>query len=86
MSEANEVLVDVRTPAEYAEAHAEGAINIPVQELPRRMGELQRSRPVVVYCRSGARSAAAATMLRSAGYAVEDCSTLMGAKMRRRRH
>ncbi len=86
MSPTNEVLLDVRTPAEFAEAHAEGAINIPVQELPRRIAELDRSRRVVVYCRSGARSAAAATMLRSAGYTVEDCSTLSGARLRGRRH
>ena len=80
MIKADEVLVDVRTPLEFAEAHADGAINIPVHELPMRLHELGRGKRVVVYCRSGARSASAAVMLRSAGYAVEDCSTLAGAR------
>lgn len=78
----NETLLDVRTPAEFAEAHAEGAINIPLQELPVRMNELRNDKQIIVYCRSGARSAVATTMLRSAGYSVEDCSTLAEAIMR----
>ncbi len=62
-------LVDVRTPGEFAAGHIAGAVNIPVQELERRMGELEgKDRPIVVYCRSGARSQNAARMLRGAGY------------------
>ncbi|MBI5512663.1 MAG: rhodanese-like domain-containing protein [Deltaproteobacteria bacterium] len=62
-------LVDVRTPAEFAAGHLEGAANIPLQELDARIAEVgDRARPVVVYCRSGTRSAAAARMLRGAGY------------------
>lgn len=64
-------LVDVRTPQEFATDHIPGAINIPVQDLERRMTELAgKERPVVVYCRSGRRSASAARMLESAGYAA----------------
>lgn len=64
-------LVDVRTREEFADGHIAGAINIPVQELEQRMGELQsKEQPIVVYCRSGARSARAAGMLRGAGYSV----------------
>lgn len=68
--EAGARLVDVRTPAEFANGHLPGAINIPVQELERRMGELERKeQPVVLYCRSGHRSGRAARMLKSNGYA-----------------
>jgi phage shock protein E len=64
-------LVDVRAPAEFAAGHLPGAINIPVQELDARVGEL---RPVdaalVVYCRSGHRSGNAARLLKQAGFAA----------------
>ncbi|RMG95386.1 MAG: rhodanese-like domain-containing protein [Deltaproteobacteria bacterium] len=63
------LLVDVRTPAEFAAGHVEGAKNIPVQELPQRLRELgDPSRPVVLYCRSGARSASAARLLAQHGF------------------
>jgi rhodanese-related sulfurtransferase len=67
---AGATVLDVRTPAEYADGHVQGAVNIPVQELGQRMAELgEKSRPVVLYCRSGMRSATAAGMLRVAGFA-----------------
>ena len=63
------LLVDVRTPAEFAAGHATGAVNIPVQELPQRLRELgDPERPIVLYCRSGARSASAARLLESKGF------------------
>jgi rhodanese-related sulfurtransferase len=63
-------LVDVRSPEEFADGHIDGAVNIPVHELDRRMAELgAKDTTVIVYCRSGARSAHAARMLKSAGYA-----------------
>ena len=62
-------LVDVRTPNEFNNGHIPGAVNIPVQELESRMGELQsKNQPIVLYCRSGVRSSRAASMLKSAGY------------------
>ena len=62
-------LVDVRTAEEYAGGHVEGAINIPVAQVASRLAEIgPPTTPVVVYCRSGARSAAAAQTLRAAGY------------------
>ncbi len=67
--EAGALLLDVRSPEEYAEGHIEGAVNIPVDDLPRRMAELPAGRPIVVYCRSGMRSARAAEALRAAGRA-----------------
>ncbi len=73
LCQAGAVLIDVRTPEEFREGHVEGAINIPVAELPSRMCEVgDPARHVVVYCKSGGRSARAAGMLRQAGYQVED--------------
>ena len=69
-------LVDVRTPEEFASGHAEGARNIPVDEVGARLAELPRDKPVVVYCASGARSAQAAATLARAGYTVRDMGTL----------
>jgi len=64
-------LVDVRTPEEFAAGHVPGAVNIPVQELDRRMGELEsRDQPVVLYCASGVRSGRAARILKDAGYST----------------
>lgn len=66
------ILLDVRTRNEFAGGHIEGAVNIPVQELAQRQGELPAGRDVVVYCRSGNRSGQAATMLRKSGRKVID--------------
>ena len=71
-------LVDVRTAEEFAAGHIEGAVNIPVQELERRMNELKPlERPLVLYCRSGNRSGRAASMLKKAGHtAVHDLGAI----------
>ena len=62
-------LVDVRSPGEFAGGHVDGATNIPVQVLSGRLEELgERTRPVVLYCASGVRSASAARTLKSAGF------------------
>jgi rhodanese-related sulfurtransferase len=67
------LLLDVRTPAEFASGHVDGALNIPVQELGARVSEVgPKDRAVVVYCRSGGRSCAAAGLLKNAGYDVLD--------------
>jgi rhodanese-related sulfurtransferase len=67
------LLLDVRTPAEYAAGHVDGAVNIPVQVLGQRLGDVgAKDRPVVVYCQSGGRSARAAAELRQAGYTAHD--------------
>ncbi len=70
--EAGASLVDVRTPGEFASGHPEAAVNIPVNQVGARLSEIDRSRPVVVYCQSGRRSAAAAEVLAAAGYQVHD--------------
>lgn len=61
-------VVDVRTLDEYRSGAYPGAVHIPVQELPQRMGELRKDEALVLYCASGGRSAAAAAMLQRAGF------------------
>ena len=61
-------LVDVRTPDEFAADPVPGARNLPLDQLASRRAELDRARPVVVFCASGWRSAAAAQTLTAAGF------------------
>ena len=62
------LLLDVRTSQEFASGHIEGAQNISLQDLPQRMNELPKDKPIVLYCRSGNRSNTAARMLQQAGF------------------
>jgi len=62
------VLVDVREPSEWNTGHLEGAIHIPMQQVPARAEEIPRDRDVIVYCRSGGRSARVQQFLQSLGY------------------
>ena len=63
-------LIDVRTPTEYAQGHIEGAVNVPLQSLQSGIGKLDLGKDdtVVVYCRSGARSASAKRELEGMGF------------------
>jgi len=63
-------LLDVRRPEEYEIANLNGKL-IPLHELPNRLDEIadHRSDEIVVYCRSGARSAQAVAFLRAQGFA-----------------
>ena len=61
-------LLDVRMEPEYEEFHLPGATLVPLPELPDRLGEIDKATPVVVYCRGGMRSAAAARLLAAAGF------------------
>ena len=63
-------VLDVRTPEEYAAGHLPGAVNIPHDQLSARLGELSgaRERDIVVYCRTGRRSAEALAVLDGAGF------------------
>lgn len=66
-------LVDVRTPEEYAEEHLERAVNIDVNDstfLQHATASLEKGKTVAVYCRSGKRSALAASLLAKQGYNV----------------
>jgi rhodanese-related sulfurtransferase len=64
------VLLDVRTPAEHAAGALPGSVLIPVQELPERLSELKpfQGKQLIVYCRSGNRSARATALLREHGF------------------
>ncbi len=64
----NAQLVDVRQPEEVAEGTLAGAVNIPLDQLPSRLGELDPDRPTVLLCRSGGRSAHAAEVLTEIGF------------------
>lgn len=64
------LILDVRTPEEFAGGHVENASNIPHDRLADRLVEIQKyaSSPVVVYCESGKRAAMAAETLAQAGF------------------
>jgi phage shock protein E len=69
LAEAGALVVDVRTPAEFAAGHVPGARNVPFDEIARRSAEIgPPSTPVVVYCKSGQRSAVARQELRRLGF------------------
>lgn len=64
---AGALLIDVRSPGEFAGGAVPGAKNIPVDQIGGRVAELKVGKPVVLYCRSGARSGSATATLRAAG-------------------
>ncbi|MCO6490727.1 MAG: rhodanese-like domain-containing protein [Phaeodactylibacter sp.] len=70
-------LVDVRTPQEFAEGCAEGAINIPLQDLQRQLPKMKSwGVPVVAYCRSGNRSGIAEQILKANGVEAYNAGSL----------
>ena len=60
-------VIDVRNPHEYATGAIPGAVNMPLHVLPVRHEELDKTKPIIVYCLSGARSAQAHNFLASVG-------------------
>ncbi len=62
------VILDVRTQSEYGDGHIEDAINIPVDELEERLGELDPGDELLVYCRTGNRSTRAVKLLEENGF------------------
>lgn len=78
----NTVVVDVRTPAEYAGGHLEGAVNIDLQsaEFDATIAELDPDDEYVVYCQSGNRSAQAVTAMEAAGLEVQDAGGISEAE------
>ncbi|MGN6816660.1 MAG: rhodanese-like domain-containing protein [Solirubrobacterales bacterium] len=61
-------LLDVRADHEWEAGRISGATHVPLPELPERLGEVDKERPVVVYCRGGNRSTMATAALNDAGY------------------
>ncbi|MBZ9715432.1 MBL fold metallo-hydrolase [Deinococcus multiflagellatus] len=64
------LILDVRAKAEYEEGHIPGARQLHAGRLPWTLDTLPRDREIVVHCQGGARSAAAASLLRTEGFAV----------------
>lgn len=75
LGDASVTLLDVRTAEEYSRGHIDGFINIPVDHLRERLGELDLGKPVYVMCQSGLRSYIAARILAGHGY---DCYNFTG--------
>jgi len=67
INDSGAVVLDVRTPAEFAAGHLPNARNIPLAELDKRAAELPANKPVLVCCTSGVTSSRAAGVLRKAG-------------------
>lgn len=63
------ILLDVRTPDEYAQGHIKDSINLPLLSLRHASERIpNKNAPVFVYCRSGSRSAQAVSLLEGMGY------------------
>jgi rhodanese-related sulfurtransferase len=62
------VVLDVRSDPEWSLDHLEGAIHVPLPQLPRRIAELSRKEPLTVVCASGYRSSIAGSLLESKGF------------------
>ncbi len=65
-------VVDVREPDEWQAGHIDDAAHIPMDEVDRRLDELDEDTQVVTVCRSGARSGEVADQLRDRGYDAEN--------------
>ncbi|MGL4992533.1 MAG: rhodanese-like domain-containing protein [Bacteroidales bacterium] len=62
------MIVDVRTREEYSDGGLKGAVNIPLDKLDSRLGELPKDRAIILYCASGIRSSAACSSLKRRGF------------------
>jgi len=74
------IVVDVRTPGEYAEGHFDGSINIPLNEIPGRLDELKKDKEIVVCCASGIRSSNAMAILSRNGIVCHDGGSWLNLK------
>ncbi|MBS3909437.1 MAG: rhodanese-like domain-containing protein [Actinobacteria bacterium] len=67
-SDTNLQIIDVREEYEFAEGYITGAKLIPIGQFTSRMNEIDKNKPVLVYCAVGSRSASAAEVLAQSGY------------------
>jgi len=68
-----QTIVDVRTPGEFMGGNVAGSINIPLNEIPGRAGEIKNlPQPVILCCASGSRSAQATMFLKNLGIECEN--------------
>lgn len=72
--EGGELVLDVRMSGEFAAGNIPGAVNIPVDVLRERLGELDRERPIIVYCQVGMRGYLATRILMQNGFKVRNLS------------
>ena len=68
------MVLDVREPSEYKKGHIDGAVNIPLNDLRKRMGEIPKDREVWAHCLEGQRSYYAARVLSQYGYDIKNIS------------
>ncbi|AYV22671.1 MULTISPECIES: rhodanese-like domain-containing protein [Vibrio] len=68
MIEQGAMVVDVRTPDEFADGHLANAVNYPLSDIDKYFANVDKSTPIVVYCRSGNRSGKAMDYLTSVGF------------------
>ncbi|MGC8876570.1 MAG: rhodanese-like domain-containing protein [Thermus sp.] len=64
-------ILDVREPSEFKDGRIPGAVNIPIRELPKRIGEIPKGKPIIIYCGIGHRGAMGLVFLRGQGYNVK---------------
>jgi rhodanese-related sulfurtransferase len=67
----NYVIIDVREPDEFASGHVKGALNIPPSKLmsgAKKLKDIPKDAPIIVYCRTGSRSNTSAHILQGLGY------------------
>ncbi|WP_428719788.1 rhodanese-like domain-containing protein [Thermus sp.] len=65
-------ILDVREPGEFKDGRIPGAVNIPIRELPKRIGEIPKGKPIIIYCGTGHRGAMGLVFLRGQGYNVKN--------------
>lgn len=73
-------LLDVRTASEFNTGHLESSTNIPVQSIDQRMSEVDKTRPVIVYCAMGGRSAIATAQLKANGFKAVNAGGIKNVK------
>jgi len=85
----NKLLLDVRTEDEFNNGHLEGAVNIPVDSLRDRVGELDKSKEILEYCQIGLRGYVASRILTQKGFKVKNidggykCASMLNFKPNR---
>lgn len=62
------IILDVRTPGEYAGGHIRGSVNIPVDQLKNKISSLKKDRAIITCCASGMRSGTARGILKANGF------------------
>ena len=61
-------LIDLRSKTEYAGGHAKGTVNVPLEQIASKASSWKKDEPIILCCRSGMRSGAAVSQLKSSGF------------------